>query len=384
VEIGAAGLASLLSAHAIQAAPVGVAGAISTSALAASAGLTTAATVAAVTHTIAMTTIQKSIIFIVTAGALAVGLHQALQASKLRREVQTLRQQQQEQVPLLDQVEALKRQRDQASNELAEASSKLAAINKSPMETYKLRGEVGRLRRENAQMGSSSPLSKVTADPASVKMLREQQKMGMGILYKGFAQSAKLTPEQAQKLNDLLADHIMENVGHVTTALRDKPTVEQMNEVFAGQDATLQVQVQQLLGDDGLAKYQDYTQRLLSSLSADQFKGMLTGPDAAKNEKASQLAQAVQASVQEALAGAGLPADYQPLPILDFRNIVSEQQGEQALKLLGDIYQRTATRGSSFLSAEELVKFQEFSSTAINNNRTALALNRSMMAPISP
>jgi hypothetical protein len=81
--------------------------------------------------------------------------------------------------------------------------------------------------------------------------------------------------------------------------------------------------------------------------------------------------------------GPGLPADYQTVPILNFRNIASEQEGDKSLKLLDDIYQRVASRSSSFLSADELAKFQEFRTTAINNNRSALAMNRTMMAPIS-
>ncbi len=178
-------------------------------------------------------------------------------------------------------------------------------------------------------------------------MLREQQKMGMGMLYKGLAEGAKLTPEQSQKLNELLADHIMENVNHVTTALRDKQAPDQMNAVFTAEEATLQEQVKELLGDQAFVKYQDYTQHLLSSLSAQQFKGQLTGPDA--SNKAAQLGEAIQQGVQESLTVAGLPADYQSLPILNFANIASEQQGEQALKLLDDIYQRAATRSAACL-----------------------------------
>ena len=64
------------------------------------------------------------------------------------------------------------------------------------------------------------------------------------------------------------------------------------------------------------------------------------------------------------------------MPILNFRNIASEQEGETSLKLLDDIYQRVAARGNSFLSADELAKFQEFRTTAINNSRAALAMNR--------
>jgi RNA polymerase sigma factor (sigma-70 family) len=286
VEIGTAGLAAILATNAVHAAPVQLAGAVAVSAFAASAGLGAVGTAAAVTHPITMTTIQKSIFIAVTIGAVGVGLHQALQASRLRKEVQALRQGQQEQGVLLDQVKALRQQRDQTSHELADVSRELAAFKKNPAEVQKLRGEVGRLKKENAAIGSSSPQSKVTANPEATRLLREQQKMGMGLLYKGFAQNAKLTTDQTQKLNDLLADHIMEDVGHVTTALRDKPSLDQMNAVFAAEDRTLQDQLRELLGEDGLAKYQDYSQRLLSTLSADQFKSMLTGPDPAKEEKA--------------------------------------------------------------------------------------------------
>ncbi|MHC1765155.1 MAG: hypothetical protein AB9869_12790 [Verrucomicrobiia bacterium] len=109
----------------------------------------------------------------------------------------------------------------------------------------------------------------------------------------------------------------------------------------------------------------------------------MTGTDEIKAEKAKQLSQALDESLREALANAGLPEDYQVLPILNFRNIASEQQGDLALKVLDDIYQRTARRGTAFLSPEELLKLEEFRGKAIENSRGALTLNRTMMAPLS-
>ena len=232
-------------------------------------------------------------------------------------------------------------------------------------------------------MGSSSALSKVTSSPEAVKLLRDQQKMGMGLIYKGFAKNANLTKEQTDAFNNLLADHIMENVAHVTTVLRDKPSEDQMNQIFASEDTTLRNKVQALLGADGLAQYDDYTKNLLSTLTADQFKGMLTGNEAAKDDKTKQLRELLQQEVQTALADAGLPADYQTIPILNFRNIASESDGDRALQLLDTIYQQVAARGGSFLSPDEIAKFQEFKATALNNNRAALKLNRTLMAPIS-
>jgi RNA polymerase sigma factor (sigma-70 family) len=382
VTVGAGALVAVLSANAIQAAPTALVTTVAAGAVLA-ANPISASTAITVTKTIAMTATQKIIIGVVAAGAVAVGVYQARENSNLRAQVQALKQSQDEQIALKNQVQELQRERDRATNQLASLAEDAAAQKKSPNEVLKLRGEVGSLRKENAAIGSTSGLSKVTANPESRKLLRNQQKFGMSMIYKGFTKQANLTSDQTEKLNDLLADHIMENVGHVTAILRDKPAAEQMNQIFADQDAVLQQQVQALLGPEGAAQYQDYSKNLLSTLTAQQFKDMMTGTDEAKDEKSKQLSQLMQEEVQTALAGAGLPADYQTVPMLNFRNIASEQQGEQSLKLLDDIYQRVATRSSSFLSADELAKFQEFKTTAINNNRAALTLNRTLMAPIS-
>ena len=385
VTVGASGLAALVSANAIQAAPSGLAAAVATGAVMASTTITSSVAIT-LTKTIAMTTLQKTIVATVAAAALvtaSIGLYQARVISNLRAQVQASKQQQAQQADLRDQVQELQRERDRAKKALVALEAKDLELSKKPNEVLKLRGEVGRLRKENADIGSTSALSKVTANPESRKILRDQQKLGMTMIYKGFAQRANLTSEQSEKFNDLLADHIMDNVGNVTTVLRDKPTPEELNAIFATQEAALQEKVEALLGPESLAQYQDYTKGLLSTLTAQQFKSMLTGTDAAKEEKSKQFAQVLQEEIQTALTAAGLPADYQTVPMLNFRNIASEQEGDRALKLLEDIYQSAAGRAGSFLSADELAKFQEFRNAAISNNRTALTLNRTMMAPVS-
>ena len=153
--------------------------------------------------------------------------------------------------------------------------------------------------------------------------------------------------------------------------------------MFDAQEAALREQVQALLGPEAFAQYQDYTRDLLGNLTAQQFKGQLTGDEQAKGEKLKQFSEVLQQETQAALAAAGLPADYQAVPMLNLRNIASEQEGERSLKLLDDIYQRTATRGSAFLSPEELANFQTFRNNAINSSRAALKVNRTLMAPIA-
>jgi hypothetical protein len=330
-----------------------------------------------------MTTAQKVLVGGVVLGALAFAVYQTRRAVCLRAELLALRQQQADATALTNQVQQLQGERDQARDQVSALAAENESLKQRPAETLKLRGEVGRLRQENADMGASSALSKVTANPESRKLLRDQQKAGMTMIYKGFAQQAKLTSEQTGKLNDLLADHIMDNVGNVTAALRDKPASAQLDQMFSAQDATLQEKLKDLLGSDGLAQYQDYTKNLLSSLTGQQFKGMLSGSEEVRDEKSKQVTQIMQEQAQAVLAAAGLPADYQMVPMLNLENIASEQLSDRSLKMLEDVFQQAAARLGTVLTPEELAKFQEFKTTAINNNRSALSLNRTLMAPIS-
>ena len=333
-----------------------------------------------------MNTVVKVILGLLVAGAVGFAVYQGLRASKAKEHALN-QQQEQANVELSNRVEALERELAASTNANAKqgggAVGDSAPVQKASGETLRLRGEVGRLRQENASIASSNAISKVTANPEARKMLRDTQKMAMSMVYGGLAKQANLSTEQKEKLNDILADYIMDNVDKVTTVLRDKPGDAEMNRVFAAEDARLQENVRQLMGDEGLEQFQQYSTELLGNITAEQFKGMMSGDGPDKQNKAKQLSQLIQEESKAALEAAGLPADYQTIPMLNLRNIASEQEGERSLKLLDDIYKRVSARSAGFLTPEDLKKFDEFREAGVKNNRAALMLNRTMMAPIS-
>jgi RNA polymerase sigma factor (sigma-70 family) len=112
VTVGASGLVVVISAHAVQAAPVGLAVTISTAA--ALAGTTIAATATA--KAIAMTTLQKALVVAAITAAVTTGIYEARQASQLREQVRALQQQQ---APMTEQIAQLQRGRDDAMKRLA-------------------------------------------------------------------------------------------------------------------------------------------------------------------------------------------------------------------------------------------------------------------------
>ncbi len=146
VTVGASGLVTVLSANAVQAAPVGLAAAISTAAIFAGTAVSTS-TVIAATKTIAMTTLQKTLITTTLAVVAGAGIYEAHQAAQLREQNQTLQQQQ---APLAKQIQQLQRDRDEATNRMAGLLAENVQLKsgRDKTELLKLRGEVGMLRQK--------------------------------------------------------------------------------------------------------------------------------------------------------------------------------------------------------------------------------------------
>jgi hypothetical protein len=370
-----------MAAHAVTAAPAGLAAGIAANVAAGTA--VTSATSLTILKIMGLTKLK-----IGAAVALAVAVATPLliqhhTQTKLHQENQAL----QLRLARLDQLVA---ENQRLSNLVAQAAPAAAAppTNRDPApEVLRLRGEVGRLRQEQASdlaaRKTNTPLNSITSSPEMVKLIRMQQKAGMTMIYKDFAKRSNLPPEQAEKLNDLLADHVMQNIDRITEVLREGKTQDEIDQVFKQQEAALQEQVQGLLGPELLRQYQDYTRNLASYLTAEQFKPLMTANPDAREQQSKQLYDLMQEETQSALARAGLSPDFQVVPSLNFRNIASEEYAEKSLKLLDEIYDGVSARVGSFLSPEDLKKFAEFRATAINANRAGLAMNRKMMAPAS-
>ena len=383
VLLSTAALSSALGAQAVSAAPVGLAAVVSSSALVtAAAGGGTALTILQI---MSMTKLQGGVIAAITV-ALSIPLVVQYQAkSRLEDENQALRAQ-------VEEVAVLAEENERLSNLVAQAKRQSAPStnNEQFRELMKLRGEVAVLRKtateavdaaEAAKPTGESALSGITANPEMSKMIRDQQKLGLGMVYKGLAKAANLPPERMEELNDLLADEVMTNINHITAVLRDGKTGKALDDVFTKAEAETKAKVKALLGPEAFAKYEEYSEQLASYITAEQFKSLLPGDKEAKESKARQMYELMEAEKEKALASRGLPDDHQLIPTLNFRNIASEEEAEKSLLLLDEIYGQVAVRAGNFLTPEDLEKFAEFRKMAVNNNRVALTVNRKLMAP---
>lgn len=152
VTVGTCSLAVVLTANAVQAAPVGLAFTISTAATLAGATLVTTATVTA-TKAIAMTTFSKIIIGTALTVAIGTGIYQTRQNSALRRQVESLKQQQ------ANQLEQSKQERDATSARLSALQNENERAKSDSTELLKLRGEMARLQSDMLRSAKSSTLA---------------------------------------------------------------------------------------------------------------------------------------------------------------------------------------------------------------------------------
>jgi RNA polymerase sigma factor (sigma-70 family) len=150
ITAAASGLIVLISANAVQAAPVGLALAISTAATLAGTTLVSSAT-ATVAQGIAMTATQKFAIIATLTAAVGTGIYEGRQASRLRTHVQNLEQQQSSLAARLAEITL---DRDNAAAQLAMLHEENEHLKPNGRELLKLRGEVGLLRAQINTNGS--------------------------------------------------------------------------------------------------------------------------------------------------------------------------------------------------------------------------------------
>ena len=173
VTAGASGLVVVISANAVQAAPVGLAVTISTAAALAGTTVATTATATAI-KTIAMTTLQKTLIAVTLAVLAGAGVYEGRQAAQLREQNQSLQQQQ---APSGEQVQQLQHELDAATNRLAGLLAENSRLKSSPNqnELLKLRGEVGQLRQQAAERNQRPTASASAADAVALAPTTEAE-----------------------------------------------------------------------------------------------------------------------------------------------------------------------------------------------------------------
>ena len=366
VTVGASGLVVVISANAVQAAPVGLAAAISTAAILAGTAVQTS-TVIAVTKAIAMTTLQKTLITAAIAAAVGTGIYEARQASTLRTQIQTLQQQQ---APLAAQIQQLQRERDEATNRLTAliAENEQLKASQKAAELLKLRGEVGALRQSLANMAAtnrpSAGLSALMRDPAMKEYIHQKQLKAIKERYAPLVQQLNLTPEDTEKFTQLVGDALLKGTDLASSLTQGDGDRVQTLKAMADTRTEMQNQLQALLGEAGYAQYTQFNQAIPAQTTVKLLNKQL-GDNGLSDDQSAHLAQIVAAEPYAATHG----IDGE----LDPAFFSSQEDIDAYLQQVVASNQRILDQASSFLTSQQLAALEIVQSNSINAQITKAA-----------
>jgi len=357
VTTTASALAAVVAANAVQAAPAGFAATISAVAIAG--GVVPASTLVAVTKTIAMTTLQKTIVTAALAAAVGTGIYAVRQNSQLSARIQTL---QQERAPLSAQIQQLEQERDQATSQLAAVLDENARLKSNPNETelLKLRGEVGPLRQQAAAdqaAASRSGLAKIMGDPAMKEFIQQAQLDKIKSMFGDLVKELKLTPEQADQFYQLINDNASKHLEQLTAT-------GQTSSDLSTADQDLGKQLQALLGEAGFARFQEYGTEIPARTTVSLLNAQL-GDTPLSAEQDAQLLQVIKAEPNNLTQGiTGAP---------DQAFLGSQADIDAFLQQVAQSNQRILQQAGSFLTPDQLAALNNVLTKAIDTRKLSAA-----------
>ncbi|MDB6029182.1 MAG: polymerase, sigma-24 subunit, subfamily [Verrucomicrobiales bacterium] len=367
VTAGASGLVVVISANAVQAAPVGLAVTISTAA--ALAGTTIATTTAtAVTKAIVMTTLQKTLITATIVAAVGAGIYEARQTSSLRTEIKTLRQQQ---APLANQIQQLIRDRDDAMQQVASLREGNERLKRNTTEIPKLRGDSARLRQTqqelaqlranpNAAASLADLMGRMLDDPEQKASRLEEEKMTIKRSHAALFKQLNLTPDQQQKLVNIMAEKEVfgVNLGMALLTGGSSPSPELQNEITTAQKK-FDDDMEALLGLDGFKQFNDFERTLPDRASLDEFKQQVKKkPLTAEQEK-----QLIEAMIEERAKTSSSTLTEMAKSKVDFA------AEKQILDLQELINQQVLARAAEFLGPEQLAALTKYQTKKLTSDK---------------
>jgi RNA polymerase sigma factor (sigma-70 family) len=378
VTAGAASVAAVLSAHAVQAAPAALsAGIISVTKAgtmafgATAAGAAAAGTTEAVTKTIAMTTLQKAIISVTIIAAAGTGLYQTRQVAHLREQNQMLLQQK---MPLEAQIASLERERAEASRRLAAAAQEAARLSSGPnmSEILRLRGEVGALRQQliASQMKNTAGggnMLQLMQDPGMKEYMQRAMQEKFRSMFEPFFEEQNLPPEKVDQMLAMLVNSAGTSLAVLSTPA-GSPEQAEAKKAASLADQQWNSQLKALLGEAGFKRFKEFDKELPARATLGLLKNQL-GEHQLNEQQKVLLLDVIKAEPQELTQGLiGAP---------DEAFFKGPAETERFLQQVAESNQRVLQQAGTFLEPDQWIALN----TVLTNSVEARKVQSAAFAP---
>jgi hypothetical protein len=277
----------------------------------------------------------------------------------------------------------LKQQRADLSKDLQESALTTETVKVIAQTNAALAATLEAERQEEkSKPGMGDFLSKMMDNPEMKKMIREQQKVALKMIYGDLFKDLNLSDEEKTKLSDILTDKQMKAMEKGSEFLKNGDDVdkEAMGKEFAAQQKATDAEIKALLGDDRFKQFEDYNKNIGNKMAVNQFKGQLAdGKNALGDDQAKQLMLVMREESEAVSTKEGLGNDGQAKAMQDWKNLVSDDDMNKLFARQEEINQRVLSRVPTFMSQEQIDAFASFQTNQIALQKMSLQMARQMM-----
>jgi hypothetical protein len=272
---------------------------------------------------------------------------------------------------LIDQVDSMAERMKEAQKAALAAA---ARTNVSP---------IG--KAEKGPGGLGNVLSSMMSDPEMKKVIRDQQRAMLNLMYGPLFKQLALPPDDTERLKDLLVNNQMNSVEQASSLFgegatnRDEAlaTLQQANK-------NAEEQIKAFLGDARYAQYQDYQQTAAERVQLNQFRQQLPdGTTPLTDQQTEQLLALMKEQKQNAAAVAGQAPSGLGSDSAGLQAMMSDDQMEKALQRQAVASQQVYSQAAGLLSPDQLNAFGIFQTNQLQMMRAGMGMARKFFAPAS-
>ena len=220
-------------------------------------------------------------------------------------------------------------------------------------------------------------IGKMLKDPAMREMMREQQKAAINMMYGGLFKELNLSPEEKDKLRELLTESQMGSVEAAQGLFggaQDEATTAAAKKAAADAKKQADADIKALLGEGRYAQFEEYQTSVGERMELDQLKTQLAGENLPLRDE--QNAQLLQIMKEEKLAlPPVIPTDHSQMPDQDTFTL---QKMDEQMKWVEQYNARVAERARAVLTPEQFINYQKFQEQQAAMQKLGMQMARQM------
>ena len=234
--------------------------------------------------------------------------------------------------------------------------------------------------------GFGKMLSKMMQDPDTRKFIHDQQRLMMDQMYAPLVKQMGLTPDEATKFKDLLADNTMKGAEAATSMLGGGASTNRTEAIstLAANQKTMDEQLKTFLGDDRYAQYKDYQETVSERTLLNQFK-LQAGSDYNLNDVQTEAMLTFMKEEQKSVAAStGLPLGDANKDPAKLETMFSGDKVDELIAAQDTVGQRVYERARTILSPDQLNTWGKYQTNRMQMMRMGMNMAKKMFAPDKP